>query len=152
MKPKAKASKPRASKKGAGAAETAQEQPAEPDAAEDVPDDPDADTAAPVASEPKSQFGTPRPDHQTWDGQIEPRADGEAKLHTSTWKAKLIPGDDEVGVFFGTISSGDGRLWYDAKVAGTLELVPWEKDGTSMPPYRRITVHAIEVHRTVEPS
>ena len=131
------------------AAETGQEAAVEPEPSNDTPDDEPPADGAPEGSKTFGQVISR--DAQTWKGQIEPQKTG-VKLHTEAWKAKIEASDmdqsADVQAWIDSVVGGD--TWYEVTVSGTLQLVPWDRDGKSMPPYRKITVAAIEVHGPVQ--
>jgi recombination protein RecT len=145
------APKPRAWKTPAKAAEAPEEPVTVPEApieqtADDVPDE------EPTPEEPakKGVTATTKPprDTITWTGVAEPQPRGGTKLVTDAWKGKLVAPDDDPDGQIAKFLEGLDQS-YEVAVAGLLELVPWEKDGKAMPPYRKIIAYAIEVGQPV---
>lgn len=126
---------------------------------EQASDAPEADSARPDASEASDDVpdqpqqplfvadAEPSEPLNHWDGVIEPQPKGGVKLITKSWKAKLVPPskEDRMAAFFDGLEQS-----YSVTLAGSLELVPWERDGKSMPPYRQITVYSVEITGAID--
>jgi recombination protein RecT len=123
----------------------AEPEPEPESASDDVPDEP----AVEPAPKGSGKFGSMVGSSQTWQGMIFAKGDSIRLKHfaeDAPWTGKLITDDADVQSMFDSL---DDRAW-SATVAGELELVPWERDGQAMPPFRQITVRGIEVGQEME--
>lgn len=129
----------------AGRAETPAAASATVEQSEDMPAETEPDSVDP--DEPagdRTTIADVEPDEPLteWRGILQPQARGMKFEHTtkegSTWKAKIAYADDRVK---NAITSIPGDT--PATIRGSIELVPWERNGESMPPYRRITVYVV---------
>lgn len=140
------------------AAKPKPEQEAAPDAPEaaveasdDVPpSEPPVQPASPP-DDSTGKFGSMAGSSETWHGTLYARGTDTILLKNAAvdapWTGKLVPGDDDVERFFGSIDDSG----YAVTIAGELKLVPWTNaEGKSMPPFRQITVKGIEVGAVVE--
>jgi recombination protein RecT len=138
--PPAKAAPKARARKQSPKAEEPQD--AAPDASDDVPDEPPEQRSA-------KKFGALAKSVQQWVGIVFVKGKS-AVLHyeaeQAKWNAKLVTENSDVQAFFDSL---DGRAWV-ATVAGDLKLVPWERDGNAMPPFRQITVAGVEVGTEAE--
>lgn len=145
--PPAKAKTRKRSPKAADADTGPQDTPDE-QAADDVPDEVTID-------EPKKRpalvsEASPGREMTTWSGIVEPNPSGGAKFapEDAPWKGKLVaPDGDDEGQIASFIAGIDRS--YNIAISGLLELVPWERDGKAMPPYRKIVAYVVEVGEPV---
>jgi recombination protein RecT len=139
--PPAKAAPKRRARKQSTEPEEPQE--AAPDASDDLPDD-EGEFVEPEQQGAK-KYGALTGASQTWAGVVFAKGKGVVLRYATpdgnAWNGKLITENPDVQTYFDSL---DDRAWI-ATIAGELKLVPWERDGQAMPPYRQITVKGIEV-------
>lgn len=143
--PAAAAAPKKRTRKAAPKAEEPQEEPvlASDDAIE--PSDDLPPTAEPPQDDAK-KFGALAGSSESWHGVVWARGADTIAFRNdkadARWNGKLVAGDGDMQAFFDSLSEDRA---YEVTIAGELELLPWERDGQSMPPYRQITVKGIEV-------
>lgn len=114
----------------------------EPEASDDLP----PEEPQPGPTEEAKKFGALAASSESWRGVLFLRGPETVAFRNdredARWTGKLITEDADVQKFFDSL---DEDRAYAVTIAGDLKLVPWERDGQSMPPFRQIAVKGVEV-------